>query len=353
MAQHEPALADRTGASRPLLRVEDLKVYYPIYEGTLLPKQTGAVKAVDGVTFDIRPGETFSIVGESGCGKSTMAMAVLGMTPKTGGRIIFDDADITNLSADRMRPVRRRMQTIFQDPFASLNPRMKVSDIIAEPLVVHRVGGDSDARRARVSELMALVGLLPGMADRYPHEFSGGQRQRISIARALALEPDLVICDEAVAALDVSVQAQILNLLMDLQRRLHLAYLFISHDLSVVRHISDRIGVMYLGKMVETGDCDALFGAPQHPYTQALMAAVPVADPDAQPQSSAAMLSGEPPSARNPPAGCRFHPRCPQAIPFCGEKEPELLRHGHTQAACHLVGDDEQGGALHSPALRR
>lgn len=351
MAQHEPVLTNQPGASRPLLRVEDLKVHYPIYEGALLPKQTGAVKAVDGVTFDIRPGETFSIVGESGCGKSTMAMAVLGMTPKTGGRILFDDVDITSLSAERMRPVRRRMQTIFQDPFASLNPRMKVSDIIAEPLVVHRVG-DGDARRARVSELMALVGLLPSMADRYPHEFSGGQRQRISIARALALEPDLVICDEAVAALDVSVQAQILNLLMDLQRRLHLAYLFISHDLSVVRHISDRIGVMYLGKMVETGECDGLFRAPQHPYTQALMAAVPVADPDAQPQHPADMLSGEPPSARNPPAGCRFHPRCPRAIPFCAEEEPALLQHGHTRAACHLVGEGAHGGAILTPAPR-
>ncbi len=330
---HDTAAA----ADTPLLRVQDLKVHFPVYAGAILPRQTGSVKAVDGVSFEIRRGETFAIVGESGCGKSSLAMAVLGMLPKTAGRIVFDGIDITDFGAERMRPIRRRMQTVFQDPFSSLNPRMKVGDIIAEPLVVHRAAQDPGARRARVAELMALVGLLPHMAHRYPHEFSGGQRQRISIARALALEPDLVICDEAVAALDVSIQAQILNLLMDLQRRLGLAYLFISHDLSVVRHISDRIGVMYLGKMVETGSREALFASPQHPYTQALLAAVPVPDPEAVAPPPSSLLRGEPPSARNPPTGCRFHPRCVYAIPRCAGEEPAMQRRGATEAACHLV----------------
>lgn len=320
-----------------LLRVENLRVHFPVFAGAILPKRVGSVKAVDGVSFDIQRGETFAIVGESGCGKSSLAMAVLGMIEKTEGRVVFDQTDITNLTASEMRPIRRRVQTIFQDPFASLNPRMKVGDIVAEPLVAHRVIQNKEARQARVAELLALVGLLPEMAARYPHEFSGGQRQRISIARALALEPDLVICDEAVAALDVSIQAQILNLLMDLQQRLKLTYLFISHDLSVVRHISDRIGVMYLGKMVETGACDAVFSNPQHPYTQALLAAIPVPDPEAEALRPAVVLSGEPPSARNPPSGCRFHTRCPYAISFCAGREPELKLYGHTQAACHLL----------------
>ncbi len=336
MAQREAHDMNAT-AETPLLRVEDLKVHFPLYKGAILSRQTGSVKAVDGVSFEIRRGETFAIVGESGCGKSSMAMAVLGMLPKTAGRIIFDGIDITDFGAERMRPIRRRMQTIFQDPFSSLNPRMKVGDIIAEPLVVHRAAQDPSARRARVAELMALVGLLPQMAERHPHEFSGGQRQRIGIARALALEPELIVCDEAVSALDVSIQAQILNLLMDLQRRLGLAYLFISHDLSVVRHISDRIGVMYLGKMVETGSREALFASPQHPYTQALLAAVPVPDPEAAAPPPSSLLSGEPPSARNPPTGCRFHPRCVRAIPRCAEEEPVMKHHGVTEAACHLV----------------
>lgn len=331
------ARRDTASASSVLLSVENLQVHFPIYRGALLPRRAGAVKAVDGVSFDIRRGETFSIVGESGCGKSTLAMAVLGMTPKTAGRVVFEGEDITDFGPARMRPVRRQMQTVFQDPFASLNPRMKIGDIIAEPLIVHGIARTKQARLARVRELMSIVGLRPDMADRYPHEFSGGQRQRISIARALALEPGLLICDEAVAALDVSVQAQILNLLMDLQRRLNLAYLFISHDLSVVRHISDRIGVMYLGKMVETGDCGALFSGPQHPYTQALLAAAPLPDPDAEAGRPPAFLTGEPPSPRNPPSGCRFHPRCPKAVPLCSAAEPPLLPHGHTRAACHLA----------------
>jgi oligopeptide transport system ATP-binding protein len=319
-----------------LLRVEDLSVHFPVMGGGLLPRRIGSVQAVDGVSFSIRRGETFSIVGESGCGKSTTAMAVLRMQAVTSGRIWFDGQDITTWGPDAMRPVRRRIQTIFQDPYASLNPRMKVGAIIAEPLEVHRVG-DSDARRRRTADLMKLVGLLPDMAERYPHEFSGGQRQRISIARALALEPDLVVCDEAVSALDVSIQAQILNLLMELQERLGLAYLFISHDLSVVRHISDRIAVMYLGRIVETGPREELFSSPRHPYTQALLASAPSADPAFEASRSAVALTGEPPSPRNPPAGCRFHPRCQAAFGPCSTRSPELVFEGDSAAvACHL-----------------
>lgn len=263
---------------KDLLRVEDLSVHFPVMGGGLPPRRIGSVQAVDGVSFSIRRGETFSIVGESGCGKSTTAMAVLRMQPVTSGRIWFDGQDITTWGPDAMRPVRRRIQTIFQDPYASLNPRMKVGAIIAEPLDVHGVG-DFDARRRRTGELMKLVGLLPDMAERYPHEFSGGQRQRISIARALALEPDLVVCDEAVSALDVSVKAQIVNLLSDLQDELGLALLFISHDLAIVEHLTHRVAVMYLGKIVELADRKTLFGAPHHPYTRALLSAVPVPDP--------------------------------------------------------------------------
>jgi len=326
-------MADPTA---PLLKVEDLKVHFPIKGGLLGGKTTAVVRAVDGVSFEIRRGETFSLVGESGCGKSTTAMAVLRMQPIDGGRILFDGQDISQLGHDQLRPVRRRMQTVFQDPFSSLNPRMRVGDIIAEPLAVHGVG-DARSRRAKVAELMSLCGLLPDMADRYPHEFSGGQRQRISIARALALEPELVICDEAVSALDVSIRAQILNLLMDLQRRLGLAYLFISHDLSVVRHISDRVGVMYLGKLVEVADAQALFADPRHPYTRALMAAAPTLDV-VQSRRPPAVLLGEQPSARNPPSGCRFHTRCPLRAERCGAEEPALepLDAGR-RVACHLT----------------
>jgi oligopeptide transport system ATP-binding protein len=319
-----------------LLRVENLAVHFPVMGGGLLPRQVGVVQAVDGVSFTIRRGETLSIVGESGCGKSTTAMAVLRMQPVTAGRIWFDGQDITVLGPEALRPVRRRIQTIFQDPYASLNPRMKVGAIISEPLEVHRVG-DGSARRQRVAELMKLVGLLPDMAERYPHEFSGGQRQRISIARALALEPDLVVCDEAVSALDVSIQAQILNLLMELQERLGLAYLFISHDLSVVRHISDRIAVMYLGRIVEIAERDKLFASARHPYTQALLAAAPSPDPVLEASRPAAPLTGEPPSPRNPPPGCRFHPRCPAAFAPCPVQSPALVfQDDSAGVACHL-----------------
>jgi oligopeptide transport system ATP-binding protein len=326
----------------PLLRVEDLRVHFPVKGGLLGGRTTATVRAVDGVSFSINRGETFSIVGESGCGKSTTAMAVLRMQAIDGGRIVFDGQDIGGIGGSRLKSVRRRMQTVFQDPYSSLNPRMKVGDIIAEPLEVHGVGG-ARSRGAKVAELMALCGLLPDMADRYPHEFSGGQRQRISIARALALEPELVVCDEAVSALDVSIRAQILNLLMDLQRKLGLAYLFISHDLTVVRHISDRIGVMYLGKLVEVAEAQALFADPRHPYTRALLAAAPTLELDAA-QSPAALVQGEQPSARNPPPGCRFHPRCPFAFEPCSQQEPVLAAiDAGRSAACHLYVPADPG----------
>jgi oligopeptide transport system ATP-binding protein len=318
-----------------LLSVQGLKVHFPVTEG-LLKRTVGAVQAVDGVSFELSRGETFSLVGESGCGKSTTALAVLRMQPLTAGRIVFDGDDITNYSPSQMRPIRRKMQMVYQDPFGSLNPRMKVRDIIGEPLVVHGLARDRRKYRERVVELMDIVGLLPDMANRYPHEFSGGQRQRIGIARALALDPSLLICDEPVSALDVSIQAQVVNLLMDLQDRLGLTYLFIAHDLSVVRHISDRIGVMYLGRLVEVADRDTLFEHPQHPYTQALLNAVPVPNPEIEATRPQQIITGEVPSVRNPPPGCRFHPRCPQAMPVCRQAVPALELHGASSVACHL-----------------
>lgn len=334
MATIEPV---NTGVSDVLLSVEGLEVHFPVTEGVIRQRRVGAVRAVDGVSFDLRRGETFSLVGESGCGKSTTAMAILRMQAATAGRIVFGGHDITHLTQARMRPFRRQMQMVYQDPFGSLNPRMRVNDIVGEPLVVHGLAGDRQAYRARVAELLDLVGLLPDMGQRYPHEFSGGQRQRIGIARALALDPELLICDEAVSALDVSIQAQVLNLLMDLQERLGLTYLFISHDLSVVRHISDRIAVMYLGRIVEVADRDDLFDAPSHPYTQALLGAVPIPDPDVEAEREAQIVAGEVPSVRNPPSGCRFHTRCPYVMPQCRTVEPKLLElTGSRRVACHL-----------------
>ena len=308
----------------PLLQVEDLHVHFPISEGIVFRREIGRVKAVDGISFDLRPGETLGLVGESGCGKSTTALAVLRMQEPTSGRILFEGKDITTASPAEMRPIRQRLQMVYQDPFGSLNPRMRVRDIIGEPLQIHGVAGTRQAYRARIAELMDLVGLLPTMADRYPHEFSGGQRQRIGIARALALEPRLVICDEAVSALDVSIQAQVINLFMDLQEKLGLAYLFIAHDLSVVRHISDRIAVMYLGKIVEVASREELFKDPQHPYTKALLSAVPVPDPVVEAEREPEILEGEIPSATNPPTGCRFHTRCTVTRPECATLEPRF-----------------------------
>jgi oligopeptide transport system ATP-binding protein len=322
-----------------LLSVRDLKVHFPVHEGVVFQRQTGAVKAVDGISFELARGETFSLVGESGCGKSTTALAVLRMLDVTSGSILFDGQDITSLGQSELRPYRRRMQMVYQDPFASLNPRMKIGDIIGEPLVVHSRHRDRAIFRARIRKLMDLVGLLPDMADRYPHEFSGGQRQRVGIARALALEPELLICDEAVSALDVSIQAQILNLLMDLQDELGLTYLFIAHDLSVVRHLSSRVGVMYLGQLVEIATRDQLFNEPLHPYTRGLMAAVPVADPVIEAGRPQQLIVGEVPSVRNPPAGCRFHPRCSDATAACRAAAPPRIElDGGREVACVLYG---------------
>lgn len=328
-----------------MLRVEDLKVHFPVRQG-VLGRVTGAIKAVDGVSFNVRRGETLSLVGESGCGKSTTALTILRMNSATSGRIMFGGQDITSLSSQRMRPIRRRLQMIFQDPFGSLDPRMTIAQIIGEPLVVHGLARDRGIYKRRVAELLDVVGLLPAMADRYPHEFSGGQRQRVGIARALALEPELVICDEPVSALDVSIQSQILNLLVDLQDRLGLTYLFIAHDLSVVRHISDRIAVMYLGKIVEIGRAESVFRNPRHPYTQALLRAVPVPDPEAEAGREPPLIRGEAPSPRNPPDGCGFHTRCPRVMQHCAATPPGLAHaEADARVACHLYDRASSGGA--------
>ena len=318
-----------------ILEVKDLHVHFPVTEG-LLKRQVGSIAAVNGVSFHIKHGETFSLVGESGCGKSTTALSVLKMQSVTGGQIIFDGENITHHSPGQMRRIRQKMQMVYQDPFGSLNPRMKVGSIIGEPLRVHGLAGDKTKYNARISSLMKTVGLLEDMAERYPHEFSGGQRQRICIARALALDPKLIICDEPVSALDVSIQAQVVNLLMDLQERLGLTYLFIAHDLSVVRHISNRVAVMYLGKIVEEADRDTLFRTPKHPYTKALLAAVPEADPELEAQRAEQLIIGEIPSLRSPPSGCTFHTRCSQAVPTCKQYEPSPRTDGSSTITCHL-----------------
>ena len=320
-----------------LLRVDDLKVHFPVMRGVLLKKQVGTVHAVDGISFTLARGETLGLVGESGCGKSTTGLAVLRMQAATAGRIEFEGQDITHYTKAQMQPIRQRLQMVYQDPYGSLNPRMKVNDIIGEPLVVHGLATDKAAYDNRIAELMRSVGLLPDMADRYPHEFSGGQRQRIGIARALALEPSLIICDEPVSALDVSIQAQVVNVLQELQDRMGLAYLFIAHDLSVVRHLSHRVAVMYLGRIVEIAPRDALYQAPMHPYTQALMSAVPVADPVVERLRKRIIVQGEVPSALKPPSGCRFHTRCPMAMDRCKSEDPLLADLGQGRAvACHL-----------------
>lgn len=318
-----------------ILEVKDLQVHFPVTEG-LLKRQVGSIAAVNGVSFHIKRGETFSLVGESGCGKSTTALSVLKMQSVLGGQIIFDGEDVTHHSPAQMRGIRRKMQMVYQDPFGSLNPRMKVGSIIGEPLRVHGMAGDKAQYHARIKSLMKIVGLLEDMAERYPHEFSGGQRQRICIARALALDPKLIICDEPVSALDVSIQAQVVNLLMDLQERLGLTYLFIAHDLSVVRHISDRVAVMYLGKIVEEADRDTLFQTPKHPYTKALLAAVPEADPELEAQRAEKLIIGEIPSLRSPPSGCTFHTRCVDAMPICQQQAPDRTTDGASTLACHL-----------------
>jgi oligopeptide transport system ATP-binding protein len=323
--------------SELLLRVDDLKVHFPVKTGAMFRRKVGAIHAVDGVSLTLARGETLGLVGESGCGKSTTGLAIMRMLAPTAGRIEFEGQDITSYGKKQMRPLRQRMQMVYQDPYGSLNPRMKVRDIIGEPLVVHGLADDSGAYQHKIASLMRTVGLLPDMADRYPHEFSGGQRQRIGIARALALEPSLIVCDEPVSALDVSIQAQVVNVFVELQQRLGLAYLFIAHDLAVVRHVSDRIAVMYLGRIVEIAKRDTLYRSPQHPYTQALLAAVPVADPVVEASRRRVIVSGEVPSATNPPSGCRFHTRCPHVFARCRTEVPQLRDLGDGQAvACHL-----------------
>lgn len=319
-----------------LLSVDNLKMHFPIYSG-VFRRQIGAVKAVDGVSFDVYKGETLGLVGESGCGKSTAGRAILQLYQPTDGKVAFKGKELTALTGGEMRKMRPSMQMIFQDPQACLNPRMTVGSIIDEPLREHSVA-DANERRERVNQLLEVVGLNPMHANRYPHEFSGGQRQRIGIARALALNPEFILCDEPIAALDVSIQAQVVNLLEDLQRELGLTYLFISHDLSMVRHIADRVAVMYLGKIVELANQDALYREPLHPYTQALLSAVPVPDPVLEETRQRVILQGDVPSPANPPSGCRFHTRCPIAVEKCSQEDPvwRELRDGHW-VACHLV----------------
>ncbi|HKH02927.1 MAG TPA: oligopeptide/dipeptide ABC transporter ATP-binding protein [Bradyrhizobium sp.] len=321
----------------PLVSAVGLTKTYAISGGAFLRRQSIHLRAVDGVNLDIMPGETLGLVGESGCGKSTLGRTLIRLIEPTDGTILFDGVDIAALDMKAMRPKRRAMQIIFQDPYGALNPRMSVEDIIMEPLLIHGAKPDG-ATRALVADMLRLVGLPQRAAKRFPHEFSGGQRQRIGIARALALKPRFVVCDEPVSALDVSVQAQIVNLLQDLQAELGLTYLFIAHDLSVVKHISDRVAVMYLGKIVEIAEKRTIYADPQHPYTQALIAAVPVLRPQDRGRGRRARVAGEIPSALNPPAGCHFHTRCPHVMPICRTQEP-LLRTtaaGH-KMACHLT----------------
>ena len=319
----------------PILEVEHLVKYFPIKAGILFDKQIGAVQAVDDVSFSIKRGETLGLVGESGCGKSTLARSVLQLIKPTSGSVRFDGHEITGLSSKESRGLRSQMQMVFQDPYASLNPRKRVAQIVGDPMRLHGIVDRRGVRDA-VRVLLERVGLNPEHYNRFPHEFSGGQRQRIGIARALSLNPKLIIADEPVSALDVSIQAQIINLLEDLQKQLDLTYIFVAHDLSVVRHVADRIAVMYLGKIVELGPADAVYEKPIHPYTVSLLSAVPIPDPRANAAREQIVLEGDVPSPANPPSGCRFHPRCPSATEICSELEPQLIDYGNGHwAACH------------------
>jgi oligopeptide transport system ATP-binding protein len=321
-----------------LLHVEKLVKYFPIMRGIIFQKQVDAVHAVDGVSFDIHRGETLGLVGESGCGKTTTGRAILQLQKPTSGQVIFEGVDLVSLEKAELRKMRRKMQMIFQDPYASLNPRMTIGEIIGEPLRLHRLANRKESNE-RVVELLKLVGLNPAYANRYPHEFSGGQRQRVGVARSLSLNPSLIVCDEPISALDVSIQAQVVNLLEDLQQQFDLTYLFIAHDLSMVRHISTRVAVMYLGWIVELTSRDELYSHPLHPYTQALLSAVPIPDPAAEKHRKRIILEGDVPSPINPPSGCRFRTRCPLAVKICSEQVPEYreISAGHF-VACHLAG---------------
>ncbi len=325
--------------TEPLLHVEHLCKEFPV-DSSVFSKEKKSVKAVDDISFDIYPGETFGLVGESGCGKSTTGRCIMRLTHPTSGKVVFDGQDMSGMNKKQLKAVRHDMQFIFQDPYASLNPRMTIGEIVSEPLVIHGEMPDKAQRMDYVRELLDIVGLNPEHINRYPHEFSGGQRQRVGIARAFALKPKLIICDEPVSALDVSIQAQVLNLLKDLQKQYGTAYLFIAHDLSVVQHISDRVAVMYLGNMMEVSDWKSLYAEPNHPYTQSLLSAVPIPDPDVQHSRKRIILKGDPPSPINPPSGCRFHTRCPIAQSICSQERPELreVAPGHF-CACHFAAD--------------
>ena len=333
-----PAAANAvtSDGQQPLLDVRNLVMHFPLTQGIIFQKKVGAVQAVDGVSLAVNKGETLGLVGESGCGKSTTGRAILQLYKPTAGEVIFNGQDLTKLNGGDMRKMRRHLQMIFQDPYASLNPRMTVGSIVSEPMQIHNLVPKNE-RNQRVQELLQTVGLNPYFANRYPHEFSGGQRQRIGIARALAANPDFIVCDEPVSALDVSIQAQIVNLLEDLQNEFSLTYLFIAHDLSVVRHISDRIAVMYLGKIVELADRNALYEDPLHPYTKALLSAVPIPDPVIERKRERIILTGDVPSPINPPTGCHFHTRCPYVMDVCKKIDPILADQGDRHfVACHL-----------------
>ena len=321
-----------------LLEVQGLKMHFPISEGFFFNKSVSLVKAVDGINFSIKRGETLGLVGESGCGKTTTGRCILQLEKATEGKIVFEGQDLTQLDSSELSPLRQKIQVIFQDPYSSLNPRLKIGDTISEPMKVHNIQPDPKLRNKRVAELLNICGLPSVMADRYPHEMSGGQRQRVGIARALSLNPEFIICDEAVSALDVSIQAQVINLLEDLREEFNLTYLFIAHDLSVVRHLCQKVAVMYLGKIVEMADCDELYDNPQHPYTKALLNAVPVPDPEVEKNREHNIMTGEVPSPINPPSGCVFHPRCSLAVESCKSDIPVLedKRAGHF-VACTQV----------------
>ena len=326
-----------TGGKRVLVEVRNLKKYFPIRSGIIIQREVAAVKAVDGVSFDVYEGETLGLVGETGCGKSTTGRTILQLYRATSGSVKFEGQELTTLKGEALRKMRRKMQMVFQDPYASLNPRMSVGRIVAEPLVVHNIGTRKE-REERVAELLELVGLNPYFVRRYPHEFSGGQRQRIGLARSLALNPNFIVADEPISALDVSIQAQVVNLLQRLQQDLNLTYLFIAHDLSMVRHLCNRVAVMYLGKIVEVAESEELYTNPLHPYTQALLSAVPVPDPVVEEKRQRIILKGDVPSPVNPPKGCHFNTRCPVSIDVCYDQDPELIevQPGHW-VACHRV----------------
>jgi len=343
MSPEEGVMAAESRTIRPqdneiLIEVRGLKMYFPVTEGIIMTRTVAEVKAVDGIDFYIKKGETLGLVGESGCGKTTTGRCILQLEKATAGEILYNGQDLTKLTQKEMSPIREKIQVIFQDPFSSLNPRMKIGDIIGEPIKVHEIISDKEERDNRVRELLSLCGLNPKFSDRYPHEMSGGQRQRVGIARALALNPEFIICDEAVSALDVSIQAQVINLLEDLRDEFGLTYLFISHDLSVIRHLCHRVAVMYLGKIVELADCDELYDNPLHPYTRALLAAVPIPDPTIEASRAHEVVKGEVPSPINPPSGCVFHPRCPLVVDSCSKAVPEFreIKPGHWVACTEV-----------------